>query len=133
MGQTLVILALSTKAMKEWRISQSIHAQFFLSIDCDPEKFAKKLIGRKDVEDAFQRMDSLTKDETIMAVAKILEVSFDIHGNIEDLKALVGNANDHIQAMGKNLGEIKNGTQCFLSNFARLQTMSPILPHNRYG
>ena len=110
MGQVLVILGLSTKAMKEWRISQSIRARFFLSlIDCTSEKFAKKLIGRKDVEDAFNRIDSLTKDETIMAVAKILEVAFDMDGNIQGLKALVEDANTQLQEMGENLGAMTEG------------------------
>ena len=111
MAQVLVILALSTKAMKEWRISQSIYAQVFLLIDCDPEKFAKKLIGRTDVEDAFLRMDSLTKDETIMAVAKTLEVAFDINGNIKVLQEVVESAHTHLRAMDENFGAMKEGTQ----------------------
>jgi len=127
MAQVLVILALSTKAMKEWRISQSIHAQFFLLIDCDPEKFAKKLIGRKDIEDAFLRMDSLTKDETIMAVAKILEVAFDINGNIKGLQEVVESAHTHLQTMGENLGAMKEGTQRFLSDLVHIPTISPLL------
>ena len=51
-----------------------------------------------------------------MAVAMTLEVAFDIDGNIQGLKALVGNANTQLQAMGDNLGAIKEGTQCFLSD-----------------
>jgi len=129
MAQVLVILALSTKAMKEWRISQSTHAQFFPLIDCDPEKFAKKLIGRTDVEDAFLRMDSLTKDETIMGVAKTLEVVFDINGNIKGLEELVGGTHTHLQTMGENLGAIKEGTQCFLSDLMHMPTISPLLSH----
>ena len=109
MAQILVIVGLSTKAMKEWRISQSIHAQCLLLIDRTSEKFAKKLIGRKDVEDAFNRIDSLTKDETIMTVAKILEVAFDMDGNIQGLKALVEDANTQLQEMDENLGAMKEG------------------------
>ena len=94
---------LSTKAMKEWRISQSIHAQCFLFIDCSSEKFAKRLRGRTDVDDAFLRIDSLTKDETIMAVA------FDMDDNIQGLKALVRDANSQLQGMGENSGAMKEG------------------------
>ena len=62
------------------------YAQCFLLIDHASEKFAKRLIGRADVEDAFLSIDILTKDETIMAVAKTLEVVFDINDNIEGLR-----------------------------------------------
>ena len=110
MAQILAILGLSTKAMKEWRMSQSIHAQCLLLINCTSEKFAKKLIGRKDVEDAFNRIDSLTKDEAIMAVAKRLEVSFAIDGSIEGRKKLAENANIRLPAMDENSVAINGGT-----------------------
>ena len=109
MAQVLVTLGLSTKAMKEWRISQSIHAQCFLFIDCSSEKFAKRLRGRTDVDEAFKRIDSLTKDETILAVAKRLEVSFAIDGSIEGLKKLAGNANIWLPAMDENSVAINGG------------------------
>jgi hypothetical protein len=103
-----------------------------LLIDCTSEKFAKKLIGRTDVEDAFKRIDSLTKDENMMGVAKTLEVAFDINSNVEGLQALVGSAHADVQAMSENLGAIKEGTQCFLSDLAHIPTISRFL-YDRYG
>jgi hypothetical protein len=38
--------------------------------DYGSEKFMKRLMGRKDVEDAFLRLDSHTKEECLMAVRR---------------------------------------------------------------
>jgi hypothetical protein len=39
-------------------------------------------MGRTDVEDALLRLDSLTKEESLMAVAKNLEVTYHVDGNV---------------------------------------------------
>jgi len=67
-----------------------------------------------------------------MAVAKTLEVVFDIDGNIKGLHALVESANTHVQAMGRNLEAINKGTQGFLSDPVHILTISLLLSHNRY-
>ena len=120
MAQIIAILGLSTKAMKEGRISQSIHAQCFLLIDRTSEKFAKKLVGRTDLEDAFLRIDLLTKDENMTVAARTLRFAFDINSNIEGL-----------QPMDERVVSLIEGTQCFLSDFVHTPT-SPLLLHNRY-
>ena len=51
--------------------------------DYDSEKLLKKLMGRRDVEDALFRLDLLTKEESLMAVAKNLEVVHHIHQNVK--------------------------------------------------
>jgi hypothetical protein len=42
-----------------------------------------KLIGRRDVEDALVRLDLLTKEETLMAVVKNLEVTYRIDQSVK--------------------------------------------------
>ena len=39
------------------------------------EKFFKKLVGRKDIEDALKRLDKLTQGEARMAAAQILKLT----------------------------------------------------------
>ena len=63
------------------------------------EKFFKKLGGRRDVDDAFSRLDSLTRDETLIGVAEILDVAFDVNGNVQGLKVLTEDIRDHVQAV----------------------------------
>jgi hypothetical protein len=43
--------------------------------DCGPEKILKKLMGRKDVEEALLRLDMLTKEESLMMLARNVEVT----------------------------------------------------------
>jgi hypothetical protein len=40
-----------------------------------PAKFLKKLIGKKEMEDALKRLDKLTQDEARMAAAEILKLT----------------------------------------------------------
>ena len=44
-------------------------------VDLRAEKFFKKLVGRKDVEDALQRLDELTQEEARMAAAETLAIT----------------------------------------------------------
>ena len=51
------------------------------------EKFAKKLLGESEIEDALHRLDRLTLDEARMAGAETLEV---VQGLMSNLKAVIG-------------------------------------------
>ena len=53
--------------------------------DLETEKFAKRLGGRTDVEDALQRLDKLTREETRTIVAKNLEVAHSIKESAQSL------------------------------------------------
>ena len=55
------------------------------SADYDSEKLLKKLIGRRDVEDALLRLDLLTKEESLMAVVKNLVVAHHVKVLAEDI------------------------------------------------
>jgi hypothetical protein len=68
-------------------------------VDYDIEKFLKKLAGRTDVEDALQQLDTLTKEETSMTVARTLEVTHHVDGNVEETKVLAKNAGDDIKVI----------------------------------
>ncbi|KAH9985038.1 hypothetical protein BJV74DRAFT_988733 [Russula compacta] len=83
MAQLLLILALSTKSMTERRI----------------KKFLKRLVGRADVEDALSRLDMLTKEENQMAVARNLEVTHHVDGNVEATKGLVEDIDNNVKVI----------------------------------
>ena len=82
MAQVLSVLALSTKEMKEMRFSGPIHSIFSLIADYETEKFVKRIAGRTDVEDALQRLDVLTKEESLMTAARNLEVTHRVDANV---------------------------------------------------
>jgi hypothetical protein len=101
MAQILSVLALSTKAMTERRISEFIDSLCPSLADYDPETFLKTLVGRREVEDALLRLDSLTKEESLLVVARNLEAT---------------NSVDRIvRGVDSNVKATKEGMHCSLS------------------
>ena len=74
------------------------------SADYDSEKLLKKLIGRRDVEDALLRLDLLTKEESLMAVAKNLVVAHHV-------KVLAEDIDDKVQRVDHNVETANERTQ----------------------
>jgi hypothetical protein len=56
-------------------------------------------MGKSDVEDAVLRLDSLTKEESLMAVAKNLEVTHDVDGNVKDIKVLAEDIDENVKVV----------------------------------
>jgi hypothetical protein len=48
-------------------------------------KFLKKLIGKKEMEDALKRLDKLTQDEARMAAAEILKLTHLVDSKVTSL------------------------------------------------
>ncbi|KAI0291326.1 hypothetical protein B0F90DRAFT_385330 [Multifurca ochricompacta] len=98
MAEVLCILALATKEMKQRRI----------------KAFVKRLAGRTDVEDALQRLDKLTHEEMRMTVAKNLEVTYDVDGNVKAIKTVANSVDENVkvikeatQSVGDNVNVVK--------------------------
>ncbi len=86
MAEMLSILALSTKDMQERRISEVYPREIlYILSDFETEKVVKRLGGRTDVEDALQRLDKLTQEETRTTVVKNLEVTYSIKESTQRL------------------------------------------------
>jgi methyl-accepting chemotaxis protein len=96
MAQVLSVLALSTKEMKERRISASICLIFSFMADYETEKFMKRIIGRTDVDDALARLDMLTKEENLMTVARNLEVTHRVDVNVTATQELTRLVDDRV-------------------------------------
>ena len=47
------------------------------------EKFLKKLVGQKDIEDALRRLDRLTQEEALMAAAQILNLTHTVDNKLD--------------------------------------------------
>jgi hypothetical protein len=89
MAQVLSILALSTKVMNERRISESCDRIRLFSANDEIETFFKRVVGRTDVEDALLRLDTLTKEENLMATARTLEVTHHVDQGTEHHLVLI--------------------------------------------
>ena len=62
------------------------HYLLIFLADHDTEKFAKKILGERDVEAILQRLDRLTQEESRMTVTHTLEV---VHGLFDNLKVVM--------------------------------------------
>jgi hypothetical protein len=113
MAQVLSILALSTKLITERRISGLVcHLRSSLA-DYGSEKFLKRLMGRTDVEDALLRLDSRTNEESLMVVAKNLEVTHHVDGNVKGIKVLAGDIDAKVHRVDQNVKAVQESTQSF--------------------
>ena len=88
MVQVLNVLAIATREVNQHRASEStLGDKPTLSAHCSSEIFLKKLVGRKAIEDALQRLEEVTLEETRMAGVEALKA---IHGVGTTLKAMEG-------------------------------------------
>ena len=86
MVEVLSILGIVTMEIGQGSISAS-HSRVDIStkVDLPTEKFFKKLLGRKDVEDALRRLDLLTQEQVHMAMVELLKFTHNID---EELKSM---------------------------------------------
>jgi len=99
MAQTLHILAHSTKAMTESRTSElPLNLRTALA-EYGPERFSKKLLGRTDVDDALLRLDTLTKEESLMAVAKNLEIGCRLESGVLVIERVTHSIDQAVKAL----------------------------------
>lgn len=108
MAQILSILALSTKAIKEKRISQYFHSirDTFLA-DYGIEKLMKKVVGKTEVEDALQKLDLLTKEENLtMMMARNLEDTHHFDDEATIFKESFQDVHDSVRATQEDFRDV---------------------------
>ena len=100
MVEVLQILAIMTKEIKQGRTSESIHSDGSTPSRVSlrfSETFVKKLVGRTDIEDAFQRLETATVEETRMAAAEALKVIHDVGDGVQGIHDAVKAVEDHVR------------------------------------
>ena len=110
LAQVLSVLALSTKEMKDGRISMLIYFKNFPLSDNKAEKFMKRLIGKTEVEDGLQQLDMLTKEENLMAAACTLEVTGEIRRDVDVIKDDTREIKDDTHDIKDDTRDIKSDT-----------------------
>jgi hypothetical protein len=111
LAQVLSVLALSTKEMKDRRISMLIYSKNFSLSDDNTEKFMKRLIGKTEVEDGLQRLDMLTKEENLMAAACTLEVAGEIRRDVDLIKDDTRDIKEDTRDIKHDACDIKDDTR----------------------
>ena len=120
MVEVITILGVVTKEVGQGRTSMSFLVDFHVpKIDLRAERFLKRLVGRKDIEDALQRLEKLTREEVRMAAAEALTISRDIDDTVKDIDKRLEEVDEKVQGvdgrvkdvdrMAKGVGHIVKG------------------------
>ena len=73
MATLITVLALATEQMKQGRLSM-LPLLIIVTAYLVAEKYAKKLLGEKEIESVLDRLDRLTLEESKMTVAQTYDV-----------------------------------------------------------
>jgi methyl-accepting chemotaxis protein len=101
MAQVLSVLGLSTKAMKERRISECSRSMTPFMAHSGTETFMKRLVGKKDLEDGLDRLDMLTKEENLMTAARNLQVTHQVDVNVKVTQEITQRVDDKVTTVEK--------------------------------
>jgi hypothetical protein len=99
MVEVLSILGIVTKEVKQGRTSMSFFVDIPPAIDLLAERYLKRLIGRRDIENALQRLDKLTQEEVRRAVVESLAIARGIDDTVKVVDEKVDGVNERMQAV----------------------------------
>ncbi|KAH9178007.1 hypothetical protein EDB89DRAFT_2239725 [Lactarius sanguifluus] len=91
-------------------------------------RYLKKLIGRKDVEDALQRLDQLTQEEARMAAVEALTITRGIDERVRSIENKVGSVTKDIKENGVAIQQVVNQVSDLNRNELRMKLRKWIAP-----
>ncbi|KAH9022195.1 hypothetical protein EDB85DRAFT_379005 [Lactarius pseudohatsudake] len=91
-------------------------------------RYLKKLIGRKDVEDALQRLDQLTQEEARMAAVEALTMSRGIDERVRSIENKVGSVTKDVKENGVAIQQVVNQVSDLNRNELRMKLRKWIAP-----
>ena len=101
MVEVLSILGIVTKEIKQGRTSMFFFVDISPTIDVVAERYLKRLIGRRDIENALQRLDKLTQEEVRMAAAESLAITRGIDDTVKAVDGKVDGVDERMQAVDR--------------------------------
>ena len=70
------------------------------------EKYAKKLIGRTDIEDALKRLEKLTQEEAWMGIAQNLKATHTVGESVRGVADKVVVIDDRVAGVGDSVARV---------------------------
>ena len=110
MVEVLGLFAIVMKEIKQGRASEFMltsDAMFPIS-DRDSEKYLKKLIDRRVIEDALSKLDKLTQEEARMATVQVLKVAHRVEHGVETVGGQVKDVRDQVTGVGGQIMSLGN-------------------------
>jgi archaellum component FlaC len=100
MVEVISILGIVTKEIRQGRTSMCLPpVDVSRKLDLPEERYLKKLFGRKDVEDALQRLDKFTQEEVRMAAAETLIITRGIDDKVNDVDERLGGVDVKVEGI----------------------------------
>jgi hypothetical protein len=96
MVEVISILGIATKQIRQSPTSMTSLVDITRKANFRAERFLKKLAGRNDVKDAFQRLDKLTPEEALMAAAETMTVARDIDDTVRGVDKRLGSVDERV-------------------------------------
>jgi hypothetical protein len=96
MVEVISVLGIVTKEIRQGTTSTAFLVDITPKVDLRTEKYLKKLAGRKDVEDAFLRLEKLAPEEALMAAAETMAVTRDIDDTVKDVDKRLGSVDERV-------------------------------------
>ncbi|KAH9037500.1 hypothetical protein EDB85DRAFT_608746 [Lactarius pseudohatsudake] len=84
-------------------------------------RYLKKLVGRKDVEDALQRLDQLTQEEARMAAVEALTMTRGIDERVRSIENKVGSVTKDVKENGVAIQQVVNQVSDLNRNELRMK------------
>ena len=112
MIEVITILGIVTKEVRQGRTSMSLFFILFPKIDLRAERYLKSLVGRKDIENALQRLEKLTQEEVRMAAAEALTISRDIDDTVKDIDKRLEEVDEKVQGVGGGVKDVDDMVKC---------------------
>ena len=85
-------------------------------VECCLEKYAKKVIGRTDTEDALKRLDKLTHEEAWMGIAQNLKATHTVGESVRGvadkvvvIDDKVAGVDDRVRVVDDRVAEVVRG------------------------
>ena len=84
------------------------------------EKYAKKLIGQTEIEDALKRLDKLTQEETRMAAAQNLKVTHDVNERMKGVANTVETIDNKVVSVDERVVSVDNKVKVVDNNLMQV-------------
>jgi hypothetical protein len=111
MVEVISILGVVTKEILQGRTSMPFPVDISPNANLPAEKYLKKLLGMKDVEDALQRLDKLTQEEARMAAAEVLTITRGIDDKVNDVDERLEGVDERVQNIDVKVESIDGKVQ----------------------
>ena len=116
MVEALNFIGTATKEIKQGRTSKRfLYKNTFPLTNLFTEKYAKKLMGKNDIEDALKKLDRLTQEEAVMAAAQFLKVANRIDNSVEGIADnvlvvdnRVANVDDRVAGVDEHVASVND-------------------------